>query len=732
MGDAGVLFRDRADRDRALDMSVRLRGAQMAAIVLLAVPVFIGVPVYGALMVAPLALALVVAVAGKSVQTHVARPEWILVGIWCFGQVMIMASIALADGPRTYLMTLPLVPLLFAAVIWSRRGVVAGTIFTMALLVATALLFAGDEIAERPPRLVWPLILLAMTSIVGLATRDVDMVSRGTAVVDKLTGTLNRAALQARLAELSAQVRITGQQVAMVVVDVDRFKSINDVHGHSTGDAVLREVAGRLEAALGADGPLYRYGGEEFVAVLPGASTAQAAAVAEALRRKVSDTPIAGLLVTASGGVAASTAGEFDHAATFERADAALYTAKAEGRDRVRSAAPPRAPMPTALRRPGYHLRRPTATTRATDRRSAPPVSPDTAPAPDRVGGNWLARSSLHREQIIAVAERTGAAPNRWAFGLLVCGILFGYHWYGIGPLIPPLLLIAPLNPLLRHARRFKHPEYMGLGALLLSVVASGLAVGATTEPALYCLQLILVVIFGACAAYPLIGSWIFFGATAATMAVTALVVDPSGVAENPVILALPVALTGCACILGAALGRSSVDHRSAAIVDQLTGALNRTALEARLPELTHQAQQLREPVSVLVADLDHFKHINDEHGHARGDRVLTEIAARIRSELRAFDAVYRVGGEEFVVLLQGASANAAAEIAERIRSAVERRPVHEIEITISIGVAASRSDVRFDYGDTFARADAALLEAKHAGRNCVVTAPAALAAAAA
>ncbi len=730
MGDlGGLLFRDRADRERALDMSVRMRSAQIAALSLLALPVLAAIPVYGPWFVIPLAAAVAVYGIGKTLQTRVARPEWVLVVIWVVGQLLVMAAIAVADGPRTYLLTLPLVPLLFAAVIMSRRLVVAATLFTMASTAATALLFAGDEIAERPPRLTWPLILLAMTSIVGLATRDVDMVSRGTAVVDKLTGMLNRAALQARLTELGAQVRSTGQQVAMVVIDVDRFKSINDVHGHSTGDAVLREVAGRLESALGADGPLYRYGGEEFVAVLPGASTAQATEVAERLRRRVGETPVAGLLVTVSGGVAVSQAGVFDHAATFQRADTALYRAKAEGRNRVCCASPPPAPMPAALRRPGYRYRHATP---APDPVSAavPPVSAE-APAgseTDRVGGNWLARSSLHREQIIAVAERTGAAPNRWAFGLLIAGILFGVPWYGFGPLIAPLLLIAPLDPILRNARRFKHPEYVGFAALVVSVAASGLAVGATTEPALYCLQLIIVVIFGACAAYPLIGAWLLCGATMVTMTVTALAVDPDGVWDNPVILALPLALAGCSCIVGAALGRSSVEHRSAAIVDQLTGALNRTALEARLPELTHQAQQLHEPVSVLVADLDHFKAINDEHGHARGDRVLAEIADRIRSELRAFDAVYRVGGEEFVVLLRGAPADAAAEIAERIRTAVQRQPIHDLGITISIGVAASRADIRFDYGDTFARADAALLDAKQSGRNRVVTAPASLA----
>ncbi len=92
---------------------------------------------------------------------------------------------------------------------------------------------------------------------------------------------------------------------------------------------------------------------------------------------------------------------------------------------------------------------------------------------------------------------------------------------------------------------------------------------------------------------------------------------------------------------------RSDVDHRSEAVIDPLTSMLNRNALASRVAELTQQARISRQPVAMIVADLDSFKAINDEHGHAVGDAVLRDVAYRIRAELRAYDLAYRLGGED-------------------------------------------------------------------------------------
>jgi diguanylate cyclase (GGDEF)-like protein len=164
---------------------------------------------------------------------------------------------------------------------------------------------------------------------------------------------------------------------------------------------------------------------------------------------------------------------------------------------------------------------------------------------------------------------------------------------------------------------------------------------------------------------------------------------------------------------------RSDLQHRSAAIIDPLTSMLNRSALAARVAELAQQALVVNQPIGLIVGDLDHFKQINDTHGHAAGDAVLRDVAYRMRKHLRAFDLAYRLGGEEFLVVLPGANARQAAEIAEDLRAAVAGAPVAGVPVTMSFGVSAAQPG-HFDYEAVFEKADLALYEAKDAGRDCV------------
>ena len=152
-----------------------------------------------------------------------------------------------------------------------------------------------------------------------------------------------------------------------------------------------------------------------------------------------------------------------------------------------------------------------------------------------------------------------------------------------------------------------------------------------------------------------------------------------------------------------------------APVVDPLTGALTRAALTARLDELAVQAAGASRPLCILVCDLDLFKRVNDAHGHARGDRVLRETAGTLRSELRGFDALYRPGGEEFVVALPGLDANQGALIAERLRAAVESAQPGGLRVTASFGVAAGS-----DPHALLEAADGALYASKRQGRNRV------------
>jgi two-component system cell cycle response regulator len=161
-----------------------------------------------------------------------------------------------------------------------------------------------------------------------------------------------------------------------------------------------------------------------------------------------------------------------------------------------------------------------------------------------------------------------------------------------------------------------------------------------------------------------------------------------------------------------------------AAVIDSLTGLHNRRYLDAKLEPLVRRVGAGRAGLAVLHCDLDHFKEINDTYGHDAGDAVLREFARRLSTTVRPLDLVCRTGGEEFVVVMPGTSADLATLAAERLRRRIvsapyEIAPQVAVPVTVSIGVAAARLD------DTAAgllkRADEALYRAKQAGRNRVM-----------
>jgi two-component system, cell cycle response regulator len=161
------------------------------------------------------------------------------------------------------------------------------------------------------------------------------------------------------------------------------------------------------------------------------------------------------------------------------------------------------------------------------------------------------------------------------------------------------------------------------------------------------------------------------------------------------------------------------------AVTDPLTGFFNRRFLEAHVRPQVLRSLESERPVSFLVLDVDHFKSVNDSFGHDVGDRVLKEVAERIRRCVRGADYPCRIGGEEFVIALPDSDIALAAKVGERIRRMISAKPVqagnHAVSVTISIGVAACE----FDDGDitpALKRADIALYRAKSEGRNRVIS----------
>ncbi len=163
-------------------------------------------------------------------------------------------------------------------------------------------------------------------------------------------------------------------------------------------------------------------------------------------------------------------------------------------------------------------------------------------------------------------------------------------------------------------------------------------------------------------------------------------------------------------------------DLRFQATHDGLTGAWNRSAVIGLLRREMERAVRSQSHTSLLMLDLDHFKKINDTHGHHAGDSVLKEVVQRVSQVIRSYDSLGRYGGEEFVVVLPNCSHEQAVQSAERIRAAVCASPVRTgemlIPITVSIGAAVTSSGTSDT--DLLAQADRALYRAKHAGRNRV------------
>lgn len=163
------------------------------------------------------------------------------------------------------------------------------------------------------------------------------------------------------------------------------------------------------------------------------------------------------------------------------------------------------------------------------------------------------------------------------------------------------------------------------------------------------------------------------------------------------------------------------------AVTDALTGLNNRRYLDTHLATLVDRSHRRGRPLSVLITDIDHFKAINDVHGHEGGDHVLREFARRIRGAVRGADLACRYGGEEFVVVMPDTTPEVAAQVAERLRTAIAAMPFQTSAesgaamVTTSVGIATLENNGE-GADSLMRRADRALYQAKNAGRNRVAS----------
>ena len=173
-------------------------------------------------------------------------------------------------------------------------------------------------------------------------------------------------------------------------------------------------------------------------------------------------------------------------------------------------------------------------------------------------------------------------------------------------------------------------------------------------------------------------------------------------------------------------LERQNEQLQSMAMQDALTGLLNRRAFETQAEKALSRARRESTGLAALMLDLDHFKSINDKYGHPAGDAVIKFTADVLATSVRDTDLVARVGGEEFMVMLPGSSAQAALEVAKNVRQRVMQTPqalnaTDQIYISASVGVACFLPGKMCSFENLYAQADQALYEAKRLGRNRVV-----------
>jgi diguanylate cyclase (GGDEF)-like protein len=326
---------DETGRRRLIENNSRVRPQRIATFALLLVVLTVTGPWVGWWPLAPLAVAaLGYAWADRQMLTT-ERPERPFACAWLLSQACIAAVAALSGGPRSEALLWLAVPIVTVSARLTVRGLIGAVAATEVLLLAVTVGVDATAVLHAPQAVLYPAGAIAAVAVLSAALMNSDLHHRSKSVIDPLTQMLNRAALVGRAQELAEQSAVTGDPVAMIVLDLDHFKEVNDSHGHATGDAVLRDVAYLIRKELRAFDLAYRLGGEEFLVLLPGADIDECAEIAERLREAIAAAPAGGRPVTMSFGVASSGGGGFDHETVLCAADGALYAAKRGGRNRV-------------------------------------------------------------------------------------------------------------------------------------------------------------------------------------------------------------------------------------------------------------------------------------------------------------------------------------------------------------------------------------------------------------
>jgi diguanylate cyclase (GGDEF)-like protein len=696
-----------ADAGKLLAAMFAIAGAATLAALLLD-------PVPGAKKAPAVALA-AVTVAAAAVLGGWARrpghdlPSWAAHGALTAALALISGIALCGRGDPTALAALAFfawVPLVAAAFLPTSGAVVYLAASSVLCIVVVALSVHEDPVSYAVPT-------VATAAVAAVTAGCFRSLMLKWATTDPLTLLPTRQALPSLLEHHVARARHWKAPLTLAVIDLDHFKTVNETRGHRTADRLLRDIASHWRAALRRSDELVRYGGDEFVAVLPGCEANDGVKVMEDLRRakgRASSARVAKWLpeelrraqdhaahfVTSSVGVAQWLPGE-PVELTVARADRALCQAKREGRDRVVLAGPvpPRGPAGSA-KLPGAA----TGSSRWTGRwagvrtRRAARFAPPIHRGPD---ANML----LKALGLLCMAEGLMFLPT-----VLDDPSLHPHLAANLGGPLAELVLGATMFALAR-----RQVSWLGTwivhGTLVLAIAGTWLGpgfagTGADAFASLTVLAWMYVYVFAmfprrTAVAYGVLGSVL-------TMLYVASMLQPGSCG------AFVVAL--CAGLgAGAVVGHLKQLLRRQCLTDVVTKLPNSGYLDAALARGMESAARRGGALSLAVIDLDHFKAVNDTDGQQAGDDILAELAATWSRCLGGSGSLLRYGGDEFVVLLPGCGVAEAATTLERLQACAHQPS--------SVGLTEwARDDTR---DSLRARADAALHQAKDGGGGRVV-----------
>jgi diguanylate cyclase (GGDEF)-like protein len=290
------------------------------------------------------------------------------------------------------------------------------------------------------------------------------------------------------------------------------------------------------------------------------------------------------------------------------------------------------------------------------------------------------------------------------------------YGWWLLALLAASAAGTETLDLRMRHTHR---PEYQAAFTILWSQAIVAAAIVLSGGPRSPLLPLIVVPTSFAATRFRTAVAHAATAVAVVLLIMATLAVEPSATIAHPTGLAMAVVLVVAMSAAQNALGTAAAQFRATAILDPLTGLLNRQGLDSRYLELAEQARLSGAPISLLICDIDNFKDINDSYGHATGDAVLRAVAYELRKQLRSFELVYRTGGDEVLIVLPGAAQPLARAMGHRLVEAIRHLRPHDVAITVSVG-GATRWGAEAGFIELFAAADRALYAAKDHGRDQV------------